>query len=104
LDEPTYGGQLQNFVAPTDNTSIQPEGTPQLTFSTVSGQFGDGETYELAQPHFTIQDLMYGAMDPSTMISPRTAPPMIGLGLLEDVPESEILKNADANDQNGDGI
>jgi len=104
LDEPTYGGQLQNFVVPTDNISIQAEGTPQVTFSTISGQFGDGETYELAQPHFTIQDLMYGAMDPSTMISPRTAPPMIGLGLLEDVPESEILKNADANDQNGDGI
>ena len=38
------------------------------------------------------------------MISPRVAPPMIGLGLLEAVPEEQILANADPDDANEDGI
>ena len=38
------------------------------------------------------------------MLSPRLAPPMIGLGLLEAIPESEIVARADPNDANGDGI
>jgi len=38
------------------------------------------------------------------MISPRVAPPMIGLGLLEAVPEEQILANADPDDANKDGI
>ena len=38
------------------------------------------------------------------MMSPRVAPPMIGLGLLEAVPEEQILANADPDDANQDGI
>ena len=38
------------------------------------------------------------------MMSPRVAPPMIGLGLLEAVPEEEILANVDPDDANQDGI
>lgn len=34
----------------------------------------------------------------------RIAPPMIGLGLLEAIPESDLLANADPDDLNGDGI
>ena len=41
---------------------------------------------------------------PGTMMSPRVAPPMIGLGLLEAVPEEQILANADPDDANKDGI
>jgi CxxC motif-containing protein (DUF1111 family) len=38
------------------------------------------------------------------MMSPRLAPPMIGLGLIEAVPEAQIRANADPDDKNGDGI
>ncbi|MXW40903.1 MAG: thiol oxidoreductase [Synechococcus sp. SB0668_bin_15] len=34
----------------------------------------------------------------------RTAPPLIGLGLLEAVPDQAILSHADPDDQDGDGI
>lgn len=34
----------------------------------------------------------------------RIAPPMIGMGLLEAIPESDVLANADPDDQDGDGI
>ena len=38
------------------------------------------------------------------MLSPRVAPQMIGLGLLEAVPEADILALADPEDADGDGI
>jgi CxxC motif-containing protein (DUF1111 family) len=38
------------------------------------------------------------------MISPRMAPPVFGVGLLENIPESTILSFADENDADGDGI
>src|SRR5690606_27135970 len=43
-------------------------------------------------------------LHPDTLFSPRVAPPMIGLGLLEAIPESAILALADPDDRNGDGI
>jgi CxxC motif-containing protein (DUF1111 family) len=38
------------------------------------------------------------------MLSPRVAPQMIGLGLLEAIPEAEIRAGADPDDANHDGI
>lgn len=38
------------------------------------------------------------------MTSPRLAPPMIGVGLLELIPEADILARADPDDRDGDGI
>jgi CxxC motif-containing protein (DUF1111 family) len=43
-------------------------------------------------------------MRPDTMMSPRVAPPMIGLGLLEAIAEADILSRADPEDRDGDGI
>ena len=34
----------------------------------------------------------------------RTAPPLIGLGLLEAIPEQAVLRHADPDDRDGDGI
>ena len=38
------------------------------------------------------------------MISPRVAPQMIGLGLIEQIPHEDILALADPDDADGDGI
>ena len=38
------------------------------------------------------------------MISPRVAPPVFGLGLLEAIDESDILSRVDENDADHDGI
>ena len=41
---------------------------------------------------------------PRRMLSPRVAPQMIGLGLLEAIPEADIRARADPDDKDGDGI
>jgi CxxC motif-containing protein (DUF1111 family) len=50
-------------------------------------------------PGYSIVDLGYGPLAHDTMMSPRVAPPMIGLGLLEAIPEEQILANADPDDR-----
>ena len=43
-------------------------------------------------------------MHPDTLVSPRVAPAVVGMGLLEAIPESDILAAADPGDEDGDGI
>jgi CxxC motif-containing protein (DUF1111 family) len=64
----------------------------------------DGETVSLRAPHYTLTDLGYGPISPDIMLSPRVAPPMIGLGLLEAVPEEQILALAQSEAASSAGI
>ncbi len=98
--EPTYGGQLQDMAIP----GVAPEGKVRLSYSTHTERFADGFEVELRSPQLTITDLGYGPMHPDTQFSVRVAPAMVGLGLLEAIPEAAILANADPDDRNGDGI
>lgn len=100
VPEPTYGDHLQ----PLSITGLPGEGTPRFTYTDVRGQFKDGESYTLLQPHLHIDGLNYGALHPDTQFSARVAPPLFGMGLLESIPDAEILANADPDDHNGDGI
>ncbi len=100
LPEPNYGGQLQ----PLANAGITREGDVFVTYTEVEGRYADGTHYSLRRPTYRVEHLGYGAMHPSVMMSPRTAPAMIGLGLLEAIPEADILSHADEADANGDGI
>lgn len=63
-----------------------------------------GEVVRLRRPSYRAVDLNYGPLHPDAMISPRLAPPMIGLGLLDAVAEDDILALADPADADGDGI
>ena len=98
--EPSYGGQLQDMAIP----GIAPEGKVRLRYSTERVRFADGSEVELRRPEIELSELGYGDMHPDTLMSPRIAPPMIGLGLLEAIPEEALLANADPDDRNGDGI
>lgn len=98
--EPTYGEQLQNFSIPGQPA----EGRMAIRYSEVAETLSGGESVELRRPEYQIADLAYGPLDPETMVSPRVAPQMIGLGLLEAVPAEEILALADPDDGDGDGI
>ena len=100
IAEPTYGGQLQDFAL----QDQQPEGTINITYTDVPVMFTDGSKVLLRKPVLSITELGYGAMHPDTMMSARVAPPMIGLGLLESIPDQTLLAWADENDQNNDGI
>lgn len=100
IPEPTYGAQLQDMA----NPGIAPEGKVRLNYSSVPVRFADGTEVQLRKPQLAISQLGYGPMHPDTRVSVRVAPPMIGLGLLEAIPEASILANADPDDADGDGI
>lgn len=99
-NEPTYGGQLQPIAI----NDVLPEGTPVMTVSERVFRFDDGETITLREPHYTFTDLNYGPMHADVMVSPRVAPQMIGLGLLEAIPAERLESLADPDDVDGDGI
>ena len=96
---PGYGLQLQDKAI----FGKLPECKVNISSVNQSYSFADGETYELRVPTYTLSNL-YTPISGNYLLSPRLAPPMIGLGLLEAIPESEILALVDPNDANGDGI
>ncbi|HEY8928132.1 MAG TPA: di-heme oxidoredictase family protein [Mucilaginibacter sp.] len=96
---PGYGLQLQDKAV----FGKQAECKVNINYSYATYSFADGETYELRTPTYTLTNL-YTPISGSYLLSPRLAPPMFGLGLLEAVPESEIVALQDVNDANGDGI
>ncbi len=98
--EPTYGEQLQDFAI----QGHAAEGRMHITYAEETVDLAGGETVSLRRPTYTVTDLGYGPMHPDVMMSPRVAPPMIGLGLLEQVPEDQIVALADPDDADGDGI
>ncbi len=99
LPHPVLGGQLQNFAAP----GLMAEGAMTLTYDDVAVTLGDGTTVTLRAPRYGIEGAS-GDVGAETMMSPRLAPQMIGLGLLEAVPAADILAHADEADADGDGI
>ena len=100
LGDPNYGGQLQDRAI----LKAQPEGRFKTNWREIRGSYGDGEAYTLVQPEYSFDELAYGELHPETMASPRIAPVAFGVGLLEAIPESDILDMADPDDEDGDGI
>lgn len=90
LHEPVYGDQFNNAGI----TGIKPEGRVTLRYDTIDGKFADGTPYSLLAPKYGFVDLGYGPMHRDVMISPRIAPQIIGVGLLEAIDEADILANA----------
>lgn len=92
LHDPVYGDQLNTQGV----SGVRGEGQVRISYEPVRGQFADGTSYELERPIYSFHDLAYGPFAEGLMFSPRIAPQVIGLGLLEAIPESEILANAAA--------
>ncbi|MCX2899396.1 di-heme oxidoredictase family protein [Pseudomonas mandelii] len=100
VPEPVYGGQFQDMSVP----GVVPEGKVRVDYTPVPVRFKDGTEIELRKPSLQISQLGYGPMHPDTRFSARVAPPMIGLGLLEAIPDSAILANAEAQAKDNRGI
>ncbi|MFW6754207.1 di-heme oxidoredictase family protein [Pseudomonas glycinae] len=100
VPEPVYGGQFQDMAVP----GVAPEGKVRVDYTPVPVRFKDGTEVELRKPVLQITQLGYGPMHPDTRFSARVAPPMIGLGLLEAIPEEAILANAAAQAKENNGI
>jgi CxxC motif-containing protein (DUF1111 family) len=100
LADGIYGHQLQ------DNAILGTviKGKIGITYQTMTETLADGTVVELQKPLYHVTNLGYGALASNLIISPRIASQMVGLGLLEAVPQSTWLGFADEFDVNGDGI
>jgi len=98
--DPTYGTQLQDFSLPGHAAEYR----LQIDYEEIEVPLSGGETAWLRQPTYSAADLGYGPLHPEAMLSPRVAPQMIGMGLLEAIPAEDILAWADPDDSDGDGI
>lgn len=100
LADPNYGGQLQDRAI----NEVEPEGRFQIDYVEIRGEYADGEPYTLLMPTYRFIELAFGDMHSDVMTSPRIAPAVIGMGLLEAIDEDDILSRADPQDEDGDGI
>ncbi|MEN0000878.1 MAG: di-heme oxidoredictase family protein [Pseudomonadota bacterium] len=98
--DPTYGGQLQDLAVP----GLAAEGHMVINYEEVPFELADGTVVNLRKPTYAVSDLGFGPMHPDTTLSPRIAPQMIGLGLIEAIHPADIIANADPDDLDGDGI
>lgn len=98
--EPRYGGQIQGQAIP----GVQSEADVFVAYDEAEGRYIDGATYHLRKPKYSIRNLGYGALAKDVRTSPRVAPAMVGMGLLEAVPDEVLRSLADPDDCNGDGI
>ncbi|WP_269585048.1 di-heme oxidoreductase family protein [Roseibium sp. Sym1] len=100
VPEPTYGGQFQAFAVP----GLAGEGRFDIGTEEIEVPLNGGETAVLQKPVYNLRHLGFGDMHPDTMISPRVAPPMIGLGLVQAIHAGDLEALADPDDLDGDGI
>ncbi|MGR6805896.1 di-heme oxidoreductase family protein [Sphaerotilus natans] len=90
VPDPVYGDQIDNAAI----QGVQPEARVRMRTRPIAGRFADGTRYTLQQPIYTLADLAYGPLAPGAMLSPRIAPHLAGIGLLDAIPQAEIERNA----------
>lgn len=93
LPHPHYGDQIQNFGV---KGVVPVEANFEVKWTEHPVTLEDGETIRLRTPRIALTDLAYGPLDVNTMVAARLAPPVIGLGLLEAIPEQALLDLAAA--------
>ena len=96
---PGFGGQLQLRAIP----GVEVELAAAVTYTEVTGSFADGSTYSLRVPRYTFTT-SYEPLPSGFLFSPRAAPSVNGLGLLEAISARDLLLRADPDDRNRDGI
>ncbi|MER9525163.1 c-type cytochrome [Mesorhizobium sp. M0292] len=95
--DPVYGAQLQELAVP----GLKGEGRMYVDYREEKVTLGDGSVVWLRKPSYSVGGLGYGPLDPRTTLSPRLTPPMIGLGLIEQIAPADLLAHADPDDRDG---
>ncbi len=84
--DPAYGDQLQNQAI----LGVPAEGTPHVTYTEMPGTYGDGESYSLRAPSYSVDGLAFGPFGAGEMLGPRIGPQLVGVGLLQAIPEDTV--------------
>ncbi|MAF76776.1 MAG: thiol oxidoreductase [Halobacteriovoraceae bacterium] len=80
--ESSYGDQIQPMAI----IGITPEAAVQIEYTqTFNGK--------LIKPHYQLKDYQFGPLKSNEYLSPRIAPHLAGLGLLNRIKEEDILEN-----------
>ena len=96
----SIGNQIQDHAI----RGVSPEGTIYLSWEEISGEYPDGTSYSLRKP---VLDIILSdglPLGENIQTSMRVPLPVIGLGLLEAIPEEILLELSDPDDSDGDGI
>jgi CxxC motif-containing protein (DUF1111 family) len=103
-----YGDQIQPRAIPlqhsTLTTPLQGEAQLDLQYTEIIGTFADGESYSLRKPSYTLVELSQGDVQANIGLSPRFAPVVYGLGLIDAIAQTDLLSQEDILDKDGDGI
>jgi CxxC motif-containing protein (DUF1111 family) len=100
IGEPVYGLQLQTRAIP----GLAREGRLVLEQEAIAVTLAGGENVHLARPRYRIVEHGYGPMQPDTMTSPRLAPSLIGLGLIEAIPDAAIAAGGSTGGGKSGGV
>ena len=96
---PGFGKQLNNRAI----VNTDPEGKVKIDYTEQTLMTADGTRVHLRHPNYTVTET-YQPLPENVEVSPRVAPAVFGLGLLEAISENAILAYADEADVDGDGI
>jgi CxxC motif-containing protein (DUF1111 family) len=99
LPVPGFGHQIQDRAVFGEN----PEARVRVDWLDKDFTYPDGTKIKLRYPQFTVQNT-YRPFPEGVLLSPRLSRPNYGMGLVDAIPEENILRNADPNDANKDGI
>ncbi|MBL43080.1 MAG: thiol oxidoreductase [Rhodospirillaceae bacterium] len=97
-DEINYGNKIDTKAI----TNVKEEGDIIINYEIIKGNFSDGIPYKLFKPNFIIEKYNYGQI--KNKIHGRVATQIIGMGLIETIPEKSILEWSDPFDKDEDGI
>jgi CxxC motif-containing protein (DUF1111 family) len=98
LPHPAYGDQLQEQG---ELGRIPAEGEASVRWIEHEETLADGTRVTLRKPELALRKLAFGPIEKTVLTSLRIAPPVIGAGLLDAVPESELLRIAQAQRERG---
>jgi CxxC motif-containing protein (DUF1111 family) len=98
--DPVYGDQIQTQSIP----GVAREADVFVIYEELPGTFADGDAFALRKPSYRITSPGYGPVARDLLTSPRVSPAIVGLGLLEAIPEDTLRRLADPDDVNRDGI
>ncbi len=94
IDHETFGKQIQERAI----AGVAAENRVEIRYSLRSESITDTENVAMHEPEYIFMQ------ESIEQFSPRLAPSLAGVGLLEAIPWTEILEREDPEDSDGDGI
>ena len=100
ISDISYGKQFQFFAVPGMTSEVE----GKIVKNHLSAWLNKDLKINYKNIDFNIKNLNFGKLEKSSSLSLRISPPVYGVGLLEAIEETDILKKDDEFDLNGDGV